>query len=57
MEIVNYAIAALIAVFVIGFLRRLMTAKPAPRAPRARPHVEERAGQRRAAEQAWRDAL
>lgn len=57
MEIVNYAIAALIAVFVIGFLRRLMTAKPAPRASWARPHGEERAGQRRAAEQAWRDAL
>lgn len=57
MEIVNYAIAALIAVFVIGFLRRLMTTKPTPRVPRARPVVEERAGQRRAAEQAWRDAL
>lgn len=57
MEIINYAIAALIAVFVIGFLRRLMTAKSTPRIPKARPHVEERAGQRRAAEQAWRDAL
>ena len=57
MEIINYAIAALIAVFVIGFLHRLMTAKPTPRIPKARPHVEERAGQRRAAEQAWRDAL
>lgn len=57
MEIINYAIAALIAVFVIGFLRRLMTAKPTPRIPKARPHAEERAGQRRAAEQAWRDAL
>lgn len=57
MEIINYAIAALIAVFVIGFLRRLMTAKPTPRTPKARPHVEDRAGQRRAAEQAWRDAL
>lgn len=57
MEIINYAIAALIAVFVIGFLRRLMTTKPTPRVPRARPVVEERAGQRRAAERAWRDAL
>ena len=57
MEIINYAITALIAVFVIGFLRRLMTTKPTPRVPRARPVVEERAGQRRAAEQAWRDAL
>ena len=57
MEIINYAIAALIAVFVIGFLRRLMTTKPTPRIPKASPHVEERAGQRRAAEQAWRDAL
>lgn len=57
MEIINYTIAALIAVFVIGFLRRLMTTKPTPRVPRARPVVEERAGQRRAAEQAWRDAL
>lgn len=57
MELINYAIAALIAVFAIGFLRRLMTAKPTPRVPRARPVVEERAGQRRAAEQAWRDAL
>lgn len=57
MEIINYAIAALIAVFVIGFLRRLMTTKPTPRIPKARSHVEERAGQRRAAEQAWRDAL
>lgn len=57
MEIINYAIAALIAVFVIGFLRRLMTVKPTPRTPKARPHAEERAGQRRAAEQAWRDAL
>lgn len=57
MELINYAIAALIAVFVIGFLRRLMTAKPTPRVPSARPVAEERAGQRRAAEQAWRDAL
>ena len=57
MEIINYAITALIAVFVIGFLHRLMTTKPTPRVPRARPVVEERAGQRRAAEQAWRDAL